>query len=769
MAARALRATEREGTTGTGVRIARGGDTHAKERSNGHVVACGAGCYILSHRADKLKPAAALHRDGRRGGGAGRHDRRVLEVLLTLAVLLLVAAIWLQLHPGGSMPVREQRTEPRGGGSSVAPAGPQTARVRIEGSRPGHLAVLTCDELLQVTGARPLLEHLERRTCLALLAFERDLLPAVQHFAEFVQLMPASESHHHANAGGLLAHALETTYHALVLRAGYLLPLNGGAEIVDSQRDYWTYAIFIGALLHDVGKPMTDLRIEMRRRGSSEASRWLPLSGSLNECGAEQYAVKFAPKAERDYGAHARLGTALMMRIVPATALSFLGRSPDVLQELTQYLAGEARQGAIAEIVSKADQLSTKNNLEGGSRARFASARSVPLVEQLMGAMQDMLRQGGLLPLNRDGAAGWVYDGSVWFVAKRLADVVREHVVARAGDEAAIPGEAKNDRLFDCWQEYGQVMPNPDTKQAIWHVVVHGEDGEGYRHALSVLRFPLAKVWTDGPDAFPPPMSGRIEVVRKRRADEDAGGGDEEPEQVLPPDQTAVEASPRSSAPAVEQEGAIPAPRFAKSAGRPGQREKAAEPRDEGDGSDECEHDTEPPSARQGGTHQAELQAPARLHGGPGAAGSRAGREPSEVAIAFMRWVQQGLTDGSLKYNEAGAPVHFVAAGMALVSPAIFRDYALQFGEPSPVGRAASKTGPERVGLSIQREVLRAGWHVPNPKDSTNIWTFLVSARRGTTRSTRLSAVVLADVRRWVLEPPPPNPALKPVQDDGAG
>jgi hypothetical protein len=126
-----------------------------------------------------------------------------------------------------------------------------------------------------------------------------------------------------------------------------------------------------------------------------------------------------------------------------------------------------------------------------------------------------------------------------------------------------------------------------------------------------------------------------------------------------------------------------------------------------------------------------------------------------------MRWVQQGLADGSLKYNESGAPVHFVDAGMALVSPAIFREYALQFGEPPPVGRAAAKSGPERIGLSIQREVLRAGWHLPSPKDGTNIWTFLVSPRRGTSRGNRLSAVVLGDVRRWILDPRPPNPALK--------
>ena len=135
-------------------------------------------------------------------------------------------------------------------------------------------------------------------------------------------------------------------------------------------------------------------------------------------------------------------------------------------------------------------------------------------------------------------------------------------------------------------------------------------------------------------------------------------------------------------------------------------------------------------------------------------------REPSETAVAFMQWVQQGLGEGSLKYNEAGAVVHFVEAGMALVSPVIFREYAVLFGEPAPAAGIGVKSGADRVGLAVQREVLRAGWHVPSPADGTNIWTFTVS-RRGGAKTSKLSAVVLADARRWVMEPPPPNPTLQ--------
>ena len=753
-----------------------------------------------------------------------------MDFLLVLAVLLLVASVLLQLRSSGLWKLPQLSLKKLFVGSAPAPIHPlpadPAAKVSIEGRTAGHLKVLTHRELLQVTGAHQLLDHLARHSRLSKVTFERDFLPALLQYAEFVQLMPASESHHHANVGGLLAHTLETVSHALVLRGGFLLPRNGGAEIIDAQRDFWTYAIFFGALLHDVGKPLTDLRIEMRQPRGSNGTRWLPMSGSLVECGAEQYLVKFAPKAERDYGAHGKMGVVLLQRLVPASALSFLGRCPDVLQELTQFLGDDAKQGVIAEIIGKADQVSTKSNLSAGSRARFATARSIPLVERLMNAIQEMLRQGGQLPINRDGAVGWVYDGAMWFVAKRLADTVREYILARAGDEAGVPGESKNDRMFDTWQEYGQLTLNPATQQAIWHVAVHGEDGQGYCHNLSMLRFPLDKLWPDGASSYPTPMVGRVEVLAKRKADAEPKDAGAAPAPSLTPATTATgsaSASERVPLTATRKDApmAIPAPKFDEPQ-RKGGAAKRVSPTLSGDPDDYLPEDEsaraaahpskpraaaassepsqtisrhtvpvarpvqqatdpaqpepvprsaataepgpwEPPGAGEAVAPGAPIGRAVLHHIAPTVtAPAKGGREPSEAAVAFMRWVQQGLTEGSLKYNDAGAPVHFVEAGMALVSPAIFRDYASQFGEPAPAAgtTAAKTTGPERVGLSIQREVLRAGWHAPSPADGTNIWTFNVS-RRGGVKTSKLSAVVLADSRKWVMEPPPPNATLQ--------
>jgi integrating conjugative element relaxase (TIGR03760 family) len=694
----------------------------------------------------------------------------------------------------------------------------------IRGSRPDHFRVLGQQDLLRVTGAERLIDHLARRSRLSRAMFDRDLLPAVRRYAELVQLMPASESHHHANVGGLLAHTLETVQQALLLRDGYLLPRNGGAEVIAAQRDYWTYAVFLGALFHDVGKPLTDLRIDMVQPRGAEPIRWNPLAGSLVDCQAQQYVVRFAPKSERDYQAHSKLGLVMVQRLAPPTALTFLGRCPEVLNELSHFLSGE-RGSALDEIISKADQHSTKTNLADGTRARFASARSTPLIEQLMGAIRELLDDGSL-PLNRDGAAGWVYEGSVWFVAKRLADSVREHIVARAGENAGIPGAAKNDRLFDCWQEYRAIEVNRMTDKAIWQVTVHGEDGEGYEHSLSMLRFPLAKVFIHGPDSYPDVMRGRIEIRSSRGASKTDDGADvttnpstpgvadgdmqrtvstnddternvgikdlveyepvgraptlasttrskrtdEIPMPMYPPKPTPTTmgsdkptASRAVSAKAPHLLGRVPldtasgttkddlflpADQSARAALRPKSKQQQRSPH---------EMPASAPSVDASALTRSTLMQPDVSE-----VGSSNGKEPSAWAVKFMQWLQRGLSDGALKYNEAGAPVHFVDAGVALVSPVIFRLFVDEHGEPP------FKEGEEpkhNKGFGIQREVFKAGWHLLSP-DKNNIWTFAISKKGGQTAA-HLAAVVLQDARRWFVEPPPPNPALRPAASKG--
>lgn len=131
--------------------------------------------------------------------------------------------------------------------------------------------------------------------------------------------------------------------------------------------------------------------------------------------------------------------------------------------------------------------------------------------------------------------------------------------------------------------------------------------------------------------------------------------------------------------------------------------------------------------------------------------------EPSEKAIAFVHWLQQGLAARVIKYNESGAPVHFTEEGMALVSPLIFKLYARETGLESEA---------EATGLQVQREVIKAGWHrmgAGQGRSKVNILRYEVLGRGGASVG-RLSAIVLMAPDRWVLPVPPANPVLKLMQ-----
>lgn len=129
----------------------------------------------------------------------------------------------------------------------------------------------------------------------------------------------------------------------------------------------------------------------------------------------------------------------------------------------------------------------------------------------------------------------------------------------------------------------------------------------------------------------------------------------------------------------------------------------------------------------------------------------------SDAARRFMGWLQQGLADGSVRVNEPGALVHFVDAGMLLVSPRIFKEFAKRFGEDGR-GSAVIAAGHDiDPGRSIQRQVLRAGWHVQAEK-GINILTY--QETRGGRAVSQLCGVLIRNPHRFVNPVPPANPVL---------
>lgn len=282
-----------------------------------------------------------------------------------------------------------------------------------------HVPVRSFEAIVEDTGTRRLLESIERKTRLTHNNFERDCIPVLRAFAEFVQFLPASECHHHAQPGGLWIHALEVVDAALAFRAGIELPPGASTEERKRQEHRWTYAVFAAALLHDVGKPVTEVRVTLfgpdlpvgqrssQRPNLFTSKMWAPMAGPMRTFAAHFYSVAFIDASERDYVAHTKLAAMLLHKFLPEGVMRWLGEDAALLSQLVAYLSGDDPDGTLGSVIKRADSDSVRRNLLHGPRTRFASARTVPLIERLMQALRRMLAEGAL-PLNRPGAAGWV-------------------------------------------------------------------------------------------------------------------------------------------------------------------------------------------------------------------------------------------------------------------------------------------------------------------------------------------------------------------------
>jgi len=364
---------------------------------------------------------------------------------------------------------------------------------------PGTLRLLSPQELLRPRGER--INRIEELAATTPLHFRRYYLSALQRFARWVQQLPASESHHHAHAGGLLDHALEVAVTALQIRLGYLLPLGGVPEEIARDRDRWTYALFCAALVHDAGKPAVDQKVRLFDAAGTEIGLWNPWIGDMPEVrGATHYRTEFV--RQRQYRLHEKAALLIAPRILPAEGLAWLAEDRDGFALWLAYACGDtAHSGVIGEILGRADGHSVARNLGAETVSRAATTQVVPLWEKLVTALRHLI-ESKELPLNRNGAAGWRVGDDLWLVSKRTVDALRLHLT-----QTGHPGiPTQNERLFDVLQEHDILTPFGD--RAIWRAEVRGK---GFAHTLTLLRIPAARLWAE-PERWPEAFAGDILV-----------------------------------------------------------------------------------------------------------------------------------------------------------------------------------------------------------------------------------------------------------------
>lgn len=484
---------------------------------------------------------------------------------------------------------------------------------QTESPAEGMLPVLDPEALL--LSHRPLVAAIRQLVGVPHAHWEAFYATMFEAYAGFVQQLPASEAHHHAAPGGMLAHGLEVVREALKLRRGRLLPSGAVAEELAARQDLWTYATATAALLHDIGKPVSDQRVRLYDRCGREFAWWDPWTGPMPP-EAGWYRVEFV--RDRQYRFHERVPPLLVRFILPQRALSWLASDPEAFAAWFAVISGNADgSGILGELVHQADSLSVAKDLVGAPTP-VPMGRRIPLATRLITGLRYLLDQGAL-PLNRPGAAGWLVDDDLWLVSKRVLDSLREHL-NQEGQEG-VP--TRNDRLMDELQQHGLLTPNGD--RAVWTVQI--TTGH-WSQRLTVLRFPVQTLWPD-PDARPVAFEGAITPVV-----DNATGPEEQ--------QGSPGRSPRPNRGGADSYLAGSCS-FIKSIDNNTGTSETNEPRMFA-GSEVLSQDAVPP-------------------------------DDDDPGRRFLMWIKEGLSSGTLAINTVHARIHTVPEGLLLVSPGVFKDF----------------------------------------------------------------------------------------------
>lgn len=509
-------------------------------------------------------------------------------------------------------------------------------------------------------GLKKRIKSIERITSVGNEYFNLLYLPAIHTYLESVQLAPASTAHHHAGPGGLATHTLDVIDRALRQRKSFELPLNAGSEIIFEEEHYWTYAVFIGALLHDIGKMVTSTQIEL-----DDGTVWNPHGSSLLNLKSKFYKIQFT---RYPYKFHSKIANSFF-HLIPEKGRAWVAEKPTIFTELCSWLYADYYEfGMIGKIIRHADSQSVAANLKiGGEQSRFNYAPEIPLIEKLMSTLRAQLETKDIVVNGAEGSSAWCMGQFTYFVCGTIADKVRAALYKMGSTD--IPSD--NTRLFDIWQEHGYALPNPKGG-AIWKININN------RLKLTVLKFETNRVFH--PSKVPGVYDGGIVEM-------DLNSKTETTPKIINPETENQDSKTETTTPSKD---ISPIPETVI-------KEKSAEKANEDPFSDTAVDNAEKLSAESTHDHVDSNSTSSNADQNDKLVYKPESKLPDVIKLEdpdigkhFLTWIKEGLEERTIQVNNSKSLVHVVKEGALIVSPIAFKKFIWAF-ELSPEGTNINK------------------------------------------------------------------------------
>jgi len=261
--------------------------------------------------------------------------------------------------------------------------------------------------------------------------FEQFHLAALRRFVSYAHLLPASQTHHHRGAGGLLRHATEVALWSLQSGDRVLLP---GEQTPRRRRELeprWHLAVFLAALCHDLGKPVTDLVVTSR----DGAEVWNPFVEDLHAWATRHRVDRYFLHWRENRGRkHQAVSALIAERIIGPQGLAWLAAGdPELVLWMMETINGSpSAENPMHDLVVRSDQVSVERDLRSLGVAFTGYEIGLPVERFLLDLMRRLVREG-TWAINRPGARLWCIDGQLYLVwpaaGEELAALIHQEQV----------------------------------------------------------------------------------------------------------------------------------------------------------------------------------------------------------------------------------------------------------------------------------------------------------------------------------------------------
>ncbi|WP_432780588.1 MobH family relaxase (plasmid) [Pseudomonas corrugata] len=321
--------------------------------------------------------------------------------------------------------------------------------------------------------------------------------PILANFAELAHMLPASENHHHSGPGGLLRHSLEVASLTLDGCLTTAFDTNETPARRSMRLRRWYVAGIASGLLHDAGKPLTDIRAT----DFEGNNQWIYAQETLHDWSVRnrltRYFLHWNPNR---HGHHVQVSVAQATRIIPPAVQAWLIEGGhDIYEAMLDAISGTG-SSPLTDLVKWADSASTKRDLNRGSNNGGGNATGVPVPRLVSDAMLRLLSDGSW-KINTPAGRVWVATDGVYIAWNQGA----EEIVSMLVGDGVVAIPRSPDTLIGTLVEHG-IAERAPSGDLYWLVTPHLLRKNGKGPALRCMKlvnpdilFPTTPI--------PPPVS----------------------------------------------------------------------------------------------------------------------------------------------------------------------------------------------------------------------------------------------------------------------